>query len=87
MFHDGTPFDAYSVKFNIERILDPNTKATPRASMTVIDSVEVIDPLTVRFNLKRSWGAGLAMLADRCGVMNSPAQILDLGSDYGWSQS
>lgn len=87
VFHDGTPFDAYSVKFNIDRILDPNTKATPRASMTVIDSVEVIDSLTVRFNLKRSWGAGLAMLADRGGVMNSPAQILALGADYGWSPS
>lgn len=84
-YHDGTPFDAASVKFNIDRILDPATGATPRASMTVIDSAEVIDSHTVRFNLKRPWGAGLSMLADRGGVMNSPALIRTLGDDYGWS--
>ena len=83
-FHDGTTFDAAAVKFNVERILDPATKATPRASMTVIDSVEVIDPTTVRFHLKRPWGAGLNMLADRGGVMNSPTLVEALGQDYGW---
>ena len=87
VFHDGTPFDANAVKFNVDRILDPNTKATPRASMTVITSVDVIDRLTVRFNLERAWGAGLAMLADRGGVMNSPSRILDLAADYAWSPS
>ena len=83
-FHDGTTFDAHAVKFNIERILDPATRATPRASMTVIESVDVIDPLTVRFNLSGPWGAGLNMLADRGGVMNSPALVEQLGVDYGW---
>jgi peptide/nickel transport system substrate-binding protein len=84
-FHDGNRFDAEAVKFNIERILDPRTMATPRASMTVIESVDVVDELTVRFNLRRSWGAGLNMLADRGGVMNSPEKVAALGKDYGWS--
>jgi peptide/nickel transport system substrate-binding protein len=53
-FHDGTRFNADAVKFNVERILDPKTKATPRASMTVIQSIDVIDEHTVRFNLKRA---------------------------------
>ncbi len=83
-FHDGTRFNAEAVKFNVERILDPKTKATPRASMTVIESIDVIDEYTVRFNLKRAWGAGLNMLADRGGVMNSPAEVAALGEDYGW---
>lgn len=85
VFHDGTRFDAAAVKRNIERILDPATGATPRASMTVIESVDVIDPLTVRFNLSRAWGAGINMLADRGGVMNSPSLIDQLGPDYGWN--
>ena len=85
VFHDGTPFDAQAVKANIERILDPATKATPRASMAVIDSVDVVDAHTVRFNLLRPWGAGLAMLADRGGVQNSPAKFAALGDDYGWA--
>ncbi|NKB99149.1 MAG: hypothetical protein GKR90_11745 [Pseudomonadales bacterium] len=87
VFHDGAPFDAAAVKFNIERILDPKTLATPRASMTLIDSVDVIDELTVRFNLKSAWGAGLNMLADRGGVMNSPERVLELAKDYSWKPS
>ena len=83
-FHDGTRFNADAVKFNVERILDPKTKATPRASMTVIQSIDVIDEHTVRFNLKLAWGAGLTMLADRGGVMHSPAEVAALGADYGW---
>ena len=39
VFHDGTPFDAAAVKFNVDRILAPATKATPRASMTVIGMI------------------------------------------------
>ncbi len=87
VFHDGTPFNAAAVKFNVDRILDPATKATPRASMTVIDSVDVLNELTVRFNLKRPWGAGLNMLADRGGVMSSPAAVAAHGADYGWNPS
>ena len=87
VFHDGTPFDASAVKFNVERILDPATKATPRASMTVIDSVDVLDEHRVRFNLSGPWGAGINMLADRGGVMSSPAAVERLGPDHGWQPS
>ncbi len=83
-FHDGTAFDAEAVKFNIERVLNPETKATPRASMTAIKSVDVLDKLKVRFNLSQPWGAGLGMLSDRGGVMNSPAAVAKLGADYGF---
>lgn len=84
-FHDGTPLDAEAVRANIARIIDPATKATPRASMTVIESVDVLGPYVVRFNLSAPWGAGLNMLADRGGVMNSPALVKALGADYGWA--
>jgi len=87
VFHDGTPFNAHTVKTNIERILDPATVATPRASLAVIEGVEVIDEYTVRFDLAGPWGAGFGMLADRGGVMSSPAAIESLGADYGWSPS
>jgi peptide/nickel transport system substrate-binding protein len=46
-FHNGDPFTAEDVKFSIERILDED-QASPRASMlTMIDTVEVEDELTV----------------------------------------
>ena len=84
-FHDGTDFNADAVKFNIERILDPKGTATPKASFSVIESVEVVDPYTVKFHLKRPWGAGLSMLADRGGAMNSPTAVKKLGKKYGFN--
>ena len=86
-FHDGTSVNAEAVKFNIDRILDPKTMATPRASLSVIDSVDVVDELTVRFNLKRAWGAGLNMLGERGGVLSSPSEVKRLGDNYGWKPS
>ena len=47
-FHNGEPFDAESVKFSIERIVDPNMKSPKRPWLSSIKSVTVIDPLTAR---------------------------------------
>lgn len=84
VFHDGTPFDAAAVKFNIERLLDPATKATPRAAFGPVESVEALDEHLVRFRLKRPWGSVLGTLADRGGAMNSPAAVKALGADYAF---
>ena len=82
-FHDGTPFNAEAVKANIERILDPANSATPRSSLAIIQSVDVLSENKVRLNLSGPWGAGLSQLADRGGAMNSPTAISKLGEDYG----
>jgi len=82
VFHDGTAFNAEAVKFNIERLLDPATKATPRAAFGPVERVEVVDEHVVRFHLKRPWGSMLGMLADRGGAMNSPAAVKASGEDY-----
>jgi peptide/nickel transport system substrate-binding protein len=56
-WHDGSDFTADDVKWTIEYIKNPDT-ASPNASIIdQIDTVEVIDPLTVRMNLKQSWPA------------------------------
>jgi len=86
-FHDGTEFNADAVKFNIERVLDPVLRATPRGSFLVIDRVEVVDKNTAKFHLKNPWGAGLSMLADRGGAMNSPTAVQKLGKEYGFKPS
>ncbi len=52
-FHDGKPCTAEDVKFSFERILDPKTAAPYRMFYEVIESVHVLDPLTVKFKLKR----------------------------------
>jgi peptide/nickel transport system substrate-binding protein len=53
-FHNGEPFNATSVKFSIERMLDPEFKSPlaggwPKA----FQSVEIVDDATVRFHLSQ----------------------------------
>ncbi len=82
LFHDGTPFNAEAVKFNIERILDPATKATPRAAFSAIDRVEVLGEHAVRLHLNRPWGTALSMLSNNGGAMSSPTAVKASGADY-----
>ena len=46
-FHDGTPFDADAVAWNLERVIDEELTVPIRGSFTRIESVEAIDDLTV----------------------------------------
>ncbi len=50
-FHNGEPFDAETVKWNIERIVDPEQRSAIRSRLTTVDHVEVVDPLTARLIL------------------------------------
>ena len=81
VFHDGTPFDAAAVRFNIDRAL--NAKATRRKSeIEAIETVEVIDPLTVSIKLKQPSTPVLAALSDRAGMMVSPTAAIAAGEDF-----
>jgi len=80
-FHDGTDFNADAVKFNIDRILA--TPGSPRGpELSTVQSIEVRDPTTVVFHLKRPDAALLAQLVDRSGMMLSPAAVRRGGADF-----
>jgi peptide/nickel transport system substrate-binding protein len=81
-FHDGTDFDATVVKWNVERIKNPETKARVR-DLDVVEEVEVVDSHTVRFRLKTPTGLLPTFLAERGGLMVSPAAARRLGPDHG----
>jgi len=83
-FQDGTAFDAAAVKFNIERVQDPATASAARASFLVIDQVVVVDTYTVKFLLKTPWSAGMGLLTDRGGTMNSPTAVAKWGKSYNF---
>lgn len=51
-FHDGSPVTADDVKATFAWLLSPTSRATYKGELGVIDSVEVVDPQTVRFHLK-----------------------------------
>lgn len=46
-FTDGTPFDAEAVKYNVERILDPDLGSARAEELGTLESVEIIDDHTV----------------------------------------
>lgn len=82
-FHDGTPFDAAAVKWNIDHRLDPAVASPQRPLLLpVIDSVAVVDPATVVFNLKAPYAGLLSLLGERPGFMISPTAWKKLGKDF-----
>jgi peptide/nickel transport system substrate-binding protein len=83
-FHDGTDFNADAVKWNIERVLDPQTKSPQRAVLEpAIAGVAVVDPNTVALDLKKPFAPLLAALAERPGFIVSPAAVKQLGQEFG----
>jgi peptide/nickel transport system substrate-binding protein len=62
-FHNGQKFSADDVKFTFDRIKDPATASVYLGTYAALKSVEVVDPLTVRFNLSQPSAAFLRYLA------------------------
>ncbi len=82
-FHDGTDFTAEVVKWNIERILDPQTKSPQRSQLeAAVAAVNVVDPSTVTFELKKPFPALLAALAERPGFIVSPDAVKQAGPNF-----
>lgn len=69
-FSDGTPFDAEAVKFNLDRNRADDSKL--RNELASIESVEVIDPLTVKINVSGGVQPTIVSLVGRGGIMVSP---------------
>jgi peptide/nickel transport system substrate-binding protein len=60
------------VKWNLERIIDPDVGASSQSILAVIDSIETPDPLTVVLNLSEPKASLIASLAQqqRVGMMH-----------------
>jgi len=54
-FHNGEPFDAESVKFSLERLVDPNLKMRGASPFAPLSRVEIVDSHTVRIHTKAPW--------------------------------
>lgn len=81
VFHDGTPFDAAAVKANIER-----SKTLPesrrKSELASVETVEATGPFEVTLRLSAPDATLMAQLADRAGMMVSPAAAA-AGADFG----
>ncbi|MGB5911074.1 MAG: ABC transporter substrate-binding protein [Promethearchaeia archaeon] len=93
LFHDGTPFDAYAVQWNFDRLayfMNITGMLPPGEPTTIIDSMylwddgtpiinrtEVIDPYTIKFVLNKPYGPFDALLCFSGSGMLSPASTSD----------
>jgi peptide/nickel transport system substrate-binding protein len=81
-FQDGEPVDAAAVKFTLMRDLtDKGSKR--RSEINSIDTIDVIDPLTVRLNLKHPDAPLIAQFADRSGMILPPKAVEAAGDKFG----
>jgi peptide/nickel transport system substrate-binding protein len=58
-WHDGAPFTADDVAFTISRVQNPDTRSGLASNWTNV-TTQVIDPLTIQFNLPASYGPFLS---------------------------
>jgi peptide/nickel transport system substrate-binding protein len=81
-FHDGEPFDAKAAKYSLDRHL--TLKGSFRKpELGSVESVEVVDPLTIKLHLKAPFSPLLAQLTDRAGMMVSPKAAEAEGDKFG----
>jgi len=74
-FHDGIDFNAKSLKYQMDWIMDKKNNAWTRTWMEPLKSVEIINLYTVKWHFKRPWGAFLGTIASVPGFMISPKAL------------
>ena len=62
-FHDGSAFDADDVVWTLNTYADPETGARSQASVSWIDRIEAVDPMTVRVVSKTPFPAAMEFIA------------------------
>ena len=81
-FHDGEPFDAAAVKYNIERHLTMAGSTVAR-DISAISIVEIIDDHTVKLVLSTPFAPLLTQLAGSARVVVSPKAAQAAGENFG----
>lgn len=70
-FHDGSLFNAESLKYQMEWNMDPKNGAWTRSMLEPVSSIEVVDPYTVKWHFKRPWAGFLGMMSYATGYAMS----------------
>jgi peptide/nickel transport system substrate-binding protein len=81
-FNDGTPFTAAAVKTTLERDINDPLSAES-ANLTMVTNIKVVNTTTVELDLSHPYAPLTAVLADRAGMIASPAALKKLGNNFG----
>lgn len=90
-FHDGTPFNAEAVRISFDRQINPQSEFYSKdgntvdvSSLSMIERIEILDTLTVRFYLKYPYVPFNHSLATCFGSsIVSPAALRKYGAEFG----
>jgi peptide/nickel transport system substrate-binding protein len=78
-FHDGTPFSAEAVKFTMDRVVNPETKAgQSNDQLGPYDHTEIVDDHTVKIVMKEGYAPLLTNLNGYLGIV-SPTAVKKMG--------
>ncbi len=89
-FHDGTPLDAEAVRTSYRRLYDKDFEfydATNTSGffLTGLQSVDVVDPMTVSFTLAKPNAAFMELSNIFAGKLMSPKAIMELPAEQ-WAE-
>ena len=79
-FHDGTDFNAESVKYSFDRVFEKD--GPPSYLFFVINSTEVIDSYTIQITLNWDFSGFPSILANPVASIVSPTAVKELGDDF-----
>ncbi|MEW6185340.1 MAG: ABC transporter substrate-binding protein [Thermodesulfobacteriota bacterium] len=83
-FHDGSDFNAESLKYQMEWIKNPANGAWSRALLDPLESIEVLDNYTVKWHFKKPWASFLGTMAS---VPGYPLSAKALKADVALRES
>ncbi len=84
-FHDGTPFNAEAVAFNVDRIAgrtEPAIVSPGAADMRAVTGIEVVDDLTIRLSFDQVRAGFIQQLGAYWAGMLSPTAIEEMGDSF-----
>lgn len=80
-FHDTQPLHAEAVKWNLDRLKDPEVRVPGRASYPIAQT-DVVDAMTVRVTLKRPYTPFISALSSSTASILSPTAVTQHGNAY-----
>jgi ABC-type transport system substrate-binding protein len=78
-FHDGTPFNAESAKFNLDRYLN-DPRSNVKSDLNTVQGTSITGTSQIAIHLKKPNSGLPAILTNRCGLMVSPASVKQHGN-------
>src|SRR5262245_37266029 len=82
-FTNGRELTAEDVKYSIDRVRDPATQSPGAGFFGSIDTITVVDPLTIKFDLSRPDATFLHVMAINFAHVVPKEEVEKYGADFG----